>query len=256
VIVIDRVLCHNKQNHLTEEPMNEQSNLSMSPEPAAGIAGWFSIWMDAVTKPKEETYAALAASSGGKLSVAFLWVFLGSLATSFLATLVQGPMMRQMLRQFQQLGMDVPDIPIRTGRTFLSAICGAPVAAVIIVVFFALSVGIIQWVAKMFGGKGTFEQLAYAFAAISFPINVVRALLTLLSAIPFVGLCFSVVSIVVALYGIVLSVMAVKGVNQFGWGEALGSFFLPVILFFCLCLCVVFGFSAALGALLRQSFGP
>jgi hypothetical protein len=56
--------------------MNEQSNLSMSPEPAAGIAGWFSIWMDAVTKPKEETYAALAASSGGKLSVAFCGSFL------------------------------------------------------------------------------------------------------------------------------------------------------------------------------------
>lgn len=236
--------------------MNEQSNTPMPPEPAAGVAGWFSTWMDAVTKPNEQTYAGFAASAGGKLSIAFLWVFLGSLLTSFTAALVQGPMMRQMMQQFRQMGMDFPALPLGRGGSFLSAICGAPVGAVITVVFFAISVGITQWVAKMFGGKGTFEQLAYAFAAISFPLGIVSAVLTLLAAIPYVGLCFGIVSLAVGLYSIVLSVMAVKGVNQFGWGEALGSFFLPVILFVCVCACVVFGLSAALGSIFSQRFAP
>lgn len=236
--------------------MNEEMNASMPPEPAAGVAGWFAVWKDAVTKPNEQTYAGFAASAGGKLSIALLWVFLGSLVTSFFAALVQGPMMRQMMQQFQQMGVDMPAIPLGAG-SFLSALCGAPVVAVITVVFFAISVGITQWVAKMFGGKGNFEQLAYAFAAISLPISLASAVLTLLSAIPYIGLCFSIVSLAVSIYGIVLSVMAVKGVNQFGWGEALGSFFLPVILFACVCACVVFGLFAALGSVLNQGgFAP
>lgn len=229
--------------------MNEQGNIPTSPEPA-GVAGWFSVWMQAVTKPNEQTFAGLAASAGGKLSIAFLWVFLGSLVTTFFASLVQGQMMRQMMQQFQQMGMDVPNIPVSAGNSFISAICGAPVAAVITVVLFAISVGLTQWVAKMFGGKGTFEQLAYAFAAISLPVSLVSALLTLLSAIPFVGLCFGIVSFAVSIYALVLGVMAVKGVNQFGWGEALGSFFLPLILFVCVCVCVTFGFSAVIASFL------
>lgn len=236
--------------------MNEQSNIPISPEPAAGVAGWFSTWMEAVTKPNEQTYAGFAASAGGKLSIAFLWVFLGSLATSFVAALVQGSMMRQMMQQFRQMGVDVPNIPLNAGSSFISAICGAPVMAVIAVVFFAIGIGLIQWVAKMFGGTGTFEQLAYAFAAFSFPVSVVSALLTLLSAIPFVGLCFGIVSFAVSIYAIVLGVMAVKGVNQFDWGKALGAYFLPVILFVCVIACVMFGFMAILTQLLKQGFAP
>jgi hypothetical protein len=32
---------------------------------------------------------------------------------------------------------------------------------------------------------------------------------------------------------IVLNVTAVKGVNHFGWGQALGSFFLPTLIVMC-----------------------
>lgn len=236
--------------------MNEQSNIPLSPEPAAGVAGWFSTWLEAVTKPNEQTFANFAAAASGKLSIAFLWVFLGSLATSFIATLVQRPMMRQMVQMFRQMGVDVPNIPVSAGSSFVSAICGAPVMAVITVVLFAISVGLIQWVAKMFGGRGTFEQLAYAFAAFWVPVSLVNALLTLLSAIPFVGLCFGIVSFAVSIYAIVLGVMAVKGVNQFDWGKALGAYFLPGILIGCVVACVVLGLIAILAQMFSQGFAP
>jgi hypothetical protein len=40
--------------------------------------------------------------------------------------------------------------------------------------------------------------------------------------------------------------MAVKGVNRFGWGQALGSYFLPFLVLFC---CLSLGVIAALRAL-------
>jgi len=115
----------------------------------------------------------------------------------------------------------------------ITAICGAPVGAVISTVVFAIFVGVVQLVAKMFGGQGTFDQLAYTIAAIVTPFYLVSGLLALLGAIPYVGLCFALVALLAGLYVLALEVMAVKGVNQFGWGQAAGSVFLPVLVVVC-----------------------
>jgi len=54
------------------------------------------------------------------------------------------------------------------------------------VVLFAIGVALIQWIAKMFGGRGTFEQLAYTFGAIQAPFYLISAVFALLGAIIFV----------------------------------------------------------------------
>jgi hypothetical protein len=108
------------------------------------------------------------------------------------------------------------------------------------VILFAIVVGVVQVLAKMFGGTGTFDQLAYSIAAIVTPFYLISGVLSLLSAIPFVGFCFGLLGFAAALYVLVLEVMAVKGVNQFGWGQAIGSLLLPVVAIAC-CVSVVVG---------------
>jgi hypothetical protein len=218
--------------------MNEQSNMpvfSAAPEP------FYRIWIRALTRPNEQTYADLAASPNAKANTAYLWYFVAALIQLFFASLVQGAVMKQMLNQFGdgQYGQFYGGGGI--AQTLISAVCGAPVAAAISVLFFALGVAIIQWIAKMFSGRGNFGQLVYVMAAILSPFLLVSGVLTLLSAIPFVGLCFGLVSIFAGLYVLVLEVMAVKGVNQFGWGAAIGSVFIPglVVFLFCICLAVL-----------------
>ncbi len=229
--------------------MDEQSNAPMSAEPA-GIAGWFSVWMAAVTKPNEQTFVDMANSGNAKATTAYIWVFIGSLVSFFLASLVQGAAMRQIMQQYGVDGQAGGGI----GTTLITAICGAPIAAVISVVVFAVVVAIVQFIAKMFGGKGTFDQLAYALAAISTPFVLISGVLTLLSAIPLVGLCFSVVSLIAGLYVLVLQVIAVKAVNQFGWGQAAGSLLLPFIVL-CCCLSVgVIGVMQMLGPQISETF--
>ena len=209
--------------------MSEQMNAPMLPPPA-GVSSWLSTWREAITRPSDETFARIASSPQAKSTTALLWVFLGSLLNFFLASLVQGAVVRQML-QNSDLGVD--QFGGGPGSTLITAICGAPVGAVISAVVFAIFVGVVQLVAKMFGGQGTFDQLAYTIAAIVTPFYLVSGFLALLGAIPYVGLCFALVALLAGLYVLALEVMAVKGVNQFGWGQAAASLLLPFLVVVC-----------------------
>ena len=141
------------------------------------------------------------------------------------------------------------------GISLISAICGAPVAAVISVLVFAIFTGVTQWVAKMFGGTGTFEKLAYTFAAITVPFSLISAILGLLALIPFIGFCFGILTLGLAIYVLVLEVMAVKGVNQFGYGAAIGSIFIPGLVIVVICVCVFGVGSVAIMRLLGPKIG-
>jgi hypothetical protein len=224
--------------------MNEPSNAPMLP-PSSGFSAWMTVWRDALTRPSDQTFARIGLSPNAKASTGLLWVFLGSLVNFFLASLVQGPMMRQMM---QNSGLDPNALPAASGG-LIAAICGAPIGALISTVLFALAIGIVQVIAKMFGGRGTFDQMIYAIAAIVAPFSIISGLLTLLSAIPvpFVGLCFGFLGLVGGLYVLALEVMAVKGVNQFGWGQAAASLLLPVFAIAC-CVAVFVGGMLTLSA--------
>ena len=155
--------------------MNEEMNAPVSPEPE-GVSGWFTTWMQAITKPNEQTFAEIGSSRNAKTSTAFLWVFIGSLVNSFILYLAQGALITSMLSDFSDGSM----FGSGAGFSLISAICGAPIAAVISVIVFAIFTGVTQWVAKMFGGTGTFEKLAYTFAAITVPFSLISAILGLL----------------------------------------------------------------------------
>jgi Flp pilus assembly pilin Flp len=231
--------------------MSEQMNTPMLPPPS-GMAGWFSVWKDAVTKPNEQTFAQIAQSPEAKLTTALLWIFLGSLVNLLVTFLVQGAVMSQALQNSDFGGQSLPGGA--AGNALITAVCGAPIAAVISVALFALLTGVVQLVAKMFGGRGTFDQLAYALAAILTPFYIVSALLTLLAAIPFVGACFGIVALGVGIYVLVLEVMAVKGVNLFGWGQAIASLLLPAFVLGCCIAVGVFGILQALGPAISDTF--
>ena len=227
--------------------MNDMSNTPVMP---ASPKSFFQVWMDALTKPNEATFAAMVSSPSAKATTAYLWIFVGYLIQFFLSSLVQGVAMRRILEQYGSNGQFANGF----GGGLITAICGAPIIAVIATIFFAIGTAVIQWVAKMFGGKGNNGQLAYALAAILAPFSIVAGVFSLLSAIPFVGLCFSAIIAIAGLYVLVLEIMAIKGVNQFGWGAAIGSLFVPGLVIGFLCACLVGGSIALLGPAIRNMF--
>jgi hypothetical protein len=232
--------------------MNEPTNAPMLPPPS-GVSEWFSVWRDAITRPSDQTFARLAQSPNAKLTTAFLWIFLSSLVSSLLALPARGVWMRQMMQMMQSAGFEgqFPD-PARGG--LFAVICGVPIGAVVSVIVFAIVVGVVQLLAKMFGGSGTFDQLAYAIAAIVTPYYLVSGVFSLLSAIPFAGFCFGPLLLLAGLYVLVLEVMAVKGVNQFEWWQAIASLLLPVFAFFCCIALAAAGIWSVLAPRLNEIF--
>ena len=230
--------------------MNEMSNVPM---PESRPETVLQIWGKALTKPNEQTFVEIASSPNAKATTAYIWMFVAGLIQFFLTSLVQS---RVISNQLEQLGMNAGNFGNQgIMSTAITAICGAPIAAAVSTLFFAIGVFIVQWLAKMFGGRGTSDQLAYSMAAISAPYSIIAGVLGLFAAIPFVGLCFSAILTIAGIYVFVLNVMAVKGVNQISWGAAIGSLLIPALVIGLLCACVI-GLSAATLIPLIQNSAP
>ena len=217
--------------------MNDPINAPMSPM-SGGPIPFYQVWINALTKPNEQTFVEIANSAQAKASTAYLWIFASTLVQIFLTALVQGAMMSNMMTQF---GGSANQFGGGMGSRLIGAICLGPIGAAVATLFFAIGMYIVQWIAKMFGGRGTADQLAYAMASIAAPYSIIASVFTLLTAIPFAGYCFGAILAIAGIYVLVLQVMAVKAVNQFGWGQAIGSLFIPGLVVGLICACLVGG---------------
>ncbi len=212
-------------------------------------------WMAAFTKPREETYARIAAQPRATATNAFLWVFLASLLTSLVAAVAGLGGQFETFRQFLPPEI-ASQMPATVGPSvgFGTIICGAPIGAIFAVLFFAISTALVQWVAKLFGGTGTFDKLAYVFSSFAVPYSVVTSVLSLLSIIPFVGILTGLISFVLGIYVIILEVLAVKAVDRLDTGKATGAVLLPwLVILLLICCCIVIG-ASVLVPLISQTY--
>lgn len=234
-----------------EHPPSNEPVMESKP----GLAGWFQVWKTAVTKPNEQTFIDLTESPDAISKTAYLWVFIAGTISGIAQAILQAiytatgttPTIPG-LEQFMPSGGD----PRASMLSLVVTLCLSPVFGAIYTLFFALGVAIVQWIAKLFGGTGSYEKLLYAIAAISVPFTLASSVLILLSAIPFVGFCFGIVSFGLGIYAFVLQVMAVKGVNRFGWGAAAGSVLIPGLVVFVICCCLAFATVLLLGPAISE----
>lgn len=228
------------------------SELPSAPVPESPSDSVFQTWRKALTQPNELTYAEIASSPRAKATTAYLWVFVASLIQIVLISLVQSQLYPDLARQ---LGMPGEAFGPRSGigAILATVLCGAPIGAAFTTLFFAIWVAVVQWLAGMFGGRGSYDRLAYAIASIAAPYSILVGILTLFSAIPYVGLCISGILFLAGFYILVLQVMAIKGVNQISWGAAIGSLLIPFLVVVVLCACVVGLSFAALVPVIRET---
>ena len=208
-------------------------------------------WIKALTQPREEAYLSIVNDPGGSVGKAILWLagfgFVGGLITGISNAIFGTSALQQFSDMYSQYG-EIPFTPPQTAGGFFSIVSGAFGGLFGGVIGALIFVGLVQLVSKMLGGTGTFEQLFYAGAAYSAPLGLVTSVL---SAIPFVGLCLSPL---LGIYGLVLSVIANKATHEYDTGKAVIAVLAPGLVVFILCCCVIFGFSALLVPVF-QNFG-
>jgi hypothetical protein len=219
--------------------------MTNAPTSSPSTESFFQVWVKALTKPSETTFAEIAASPRAKASTAYLWIFLCTFAPAIVSVLVNaGPFSRQLGEALQQAGVNAGGFGSGVGASLIGLLCVTPFVAVFAVIGFIISVALMQWIARMFKGQGTFDQLAYSLGAITAPGALVSALITLPSAIPFVGLCMLPLSVLFSIYLVVLQAMSIKGVHRFGWGATIGTMLIPglaITLLLCCAIVPIFG---------------
>ena len=228
-------------------------------ESRRGPSGWLAVWKMALTRPSEQTFMELTDRPEAVSKTAFIWVFIAGTVSGIMQALLQtiyaatGTTPQFPIPGLEQYMPDGGDAG-SMGISLVIGLCLTPVVGLLSVIFFAIGTAIVQWIAKLFGGLGTFDKLAYALAAITVPFTLVSSVLALFTAIPYVSSCIGILSIGLSLYILVLQVMAVKGVNRFGWGAALGSVFIPGLVVFIFCCCLIVLGSALLGPAIGEAF--
>jgi hypothetical protein len=177
---------------------------------------WSEAWIKALTQPTVRTFEAIANDPKATANRAYVWVAVSSLIAYVISMALQlmlgtsNTLLSQPGREgaLGALGF--------AGAGLGTLVCCAPFVAAFAVLGLAISAGITQLIASALGGTGTYPKLAYAIAAYDAPITLITGLV---SAIPFLNcLAFPI-----GIYAIVLNVIAVKAVHQFGWGKAVAS---------------------------------
>ena len=186
---------------------------------------WGETWIRAITKPTEDGYGAIAADPGGSQTQAYVWVFLCAIIGYIFTILITGIFGTDMF------GTDFGGF---FGVSMLVLLCFAPIGGVFAVLGVIISSGLTQWMAGALGGEGSYSKLVYVQGAYVAPISLISSLI---SVIPFVN-CLT---LPLGLYGIYLNILSIKVVNRFGWGKAIASsvMVLVLVLFFVGCLVAV-----------------
>ncbi len=210
------------------------SPVTIQPEP------FYTSWLKAVTRPNRQTYIEIANQPNAGTATGLLWVLITGLLEFFVTFAVSGVSQQEV----QRLLGGAQQLPASAGSRVFEVLCGAPVAAVLAAGGFALSVGIVHLVARAFGGKATYGQLLFVFAAMFAPLALVSTFVVLLEAIPFVGgivsLCFVPVSFLLLLYIIAIEVIATSAVHAIGMGSAAVSVIVfPIVVGLCAACAVI-----------------
>ena len=224
----------NDSNYSNDYSYEEESKVTM-----------FDAWVTALTSPNTEAYNKLGKATNASLANGALWVLLaaiiGGVVSALLSAIFGASQLALLSNVLGETGMD---IPARTGSAaILSGIfCGAPVGAIIGTLGFLLSSVIENWLANLFGGKGTLDSYTFVNASFTAPITLVS---TMLSPIPFIGGLFL---FLLGIYSLFLSFINLRGVKQLSTGKAILVILIPMIVAFILVGCLVLVFGAVIAS--------
>jgi hypothetical protein len=196
---------------------------------------WSEVWTMVLSKPSTETFETVLRDPQASRQRAFNWMFITGTIAVILQQIVIS-MLPVYSRAYGSSGL-------------MTVVCGLVLGGAMVVLFFALSYGLMQFIAQSLGGTGSYGEFYYASAAFAAPLMMVNVALT-----PFASsgsTAFALVSLALSLYQLALTGMALRAVNQFGWGKAIGSIVLYIIVAVVIFIAL---FSCVLGPMISNAY--
>jgi hypothetical protein len=223
-------------NYSDEDYLEDRSKVTM-----------FDAWVDALTSPNKETYTELGKAENASLINAAMWILLatliGGVISAILSSIFGTTDFVDLTNQLSESGIELPVSQVGASAVLIGVICGAPLGAIGSTISFVIGALITNWIANLFGGKGTLESFAFVTAAYTAPITLVT---NIVAPVPFVGVPLAGLF---GFYAFILSLITLRGVKELSWIKTILVILVPVILvgIFFGCIMLVFG-SAAIAA--------
>lgn len=213
------------------------------PAVPAGINGLWQKFINVTTKPGAQSFAnELPTANWRDIWIALLGLGVVTALAGLISSLIfraatgvaNNPFLSGLPPDQQRV---FGDFLRNTGSGFASLgyIIWIPIA-------FFIGMGILFVSAKIFGGRGSFLEQAYAFMLYTVPIQGAAAILGI---IPFLG---GLAGFALSIYGIVLSVFAMMASQRLPGGRAVAAVLLPAIIVLLLACALVFIVIAAIAA--------
>jgi hypothetical protein len=209
---------------------------------------WLQHWWDVWTLPGSESFAAMLSEPSAGAGRGMVWTIL---------TGILGGIVYALAAYFfpDNALASMPESSRATVQSFgaLGNLICIPFTTV---VGMALSAGFYHFVARLFGGRGSWGNLVYCFAAIQCPLTLIGLVAfavnsalgggTTAASLNMVTVFIGLLNLVLAVYSLVLFVIAIKTAEGIGTFRAIMVVLIPVILAFALWACIVFGVLATL----------
>lgn len=162
------------------------------------------IWITALTQPSVRTFRAILAHTVPSAKRAYSWMFSSGLISASLAVGIL------IWKEMEEIG-------------FYYATCNifvvAPAVillALVLILFFTIFSGCTHLTAMIFGGDEKYTELSYVMAAYLAPLGLLSGILI---HIPYLQCIVPLL----AIYSLVLYVMAIKVTYKFGWDSTIAS---------------------------------
>jgi hypothetical protein len=149
-------------------------------------------------------------------------------------------------QQMAQMGEQAAPFDFNFGVIFLVML----VATLIMTpISFFIGAGLQFLGVKLFGGSGEFKTHLYLLALIQVPITILGGVISFLSFIPLIVYIAGLAGFGLSIFGLIVTVRAIKVVHNLPTGRAVAGMIIPPIILAVLggCLVMIFG-SALLGA--------
>ncbi len=161
---------------------------------------WFNVWVTTLTRPSVRTFEMFLQDRYASTQRALLWLF-GA--------------------RFLMVWLPIALVTLLAGKPAIAALLFFPASGVAAVYAITLLVQtlILQWLARRLGGRGSYSQMIYALSMFSAPLVIITSLVGRIgfSLSVFLTLLF------VLIYQVVLTGMALRAVNGFGWSRAFAA---------------------------------
>jgi hypothetical protein len=198
--------------------------------PAAAVSSrkWYEIWREVWLNPGVEAFGSILKDRDHSATRGFIWIGVTSLFLGLFSSIVSIPILQSMTSQFPTT--------VSISQTIITTLCTIILTPVFTIISMIILTGIFHFIAKLFGGNGIWGDLVFCIAAVVAPSSIISGVIGIIWQIFskvqvlffLVAIIFGIIGVALAIYNIILYVLAVKAAENVGTGGAIATLLIPI----------------------------